>query len=180
VSFGMSPAYEVGVLTFESHESAERLVRSLRQAGTVHKGIEVAILEHTDGGRFSVHSYEEEVTVGQHVAGGAILGGLLTSLLLGPFGLVAGLVGGGVVGASMGGSHPHELGMSPEFTTKLKAALPRDSSAVLIVGDPDEVNELIGHVRAADVVTKIEIHEPLTDAQTEAIRRALEEARTSS
>jgi uncharacterized membrane protein len=180
MSVGMSPAYEVGVLTFEGHESAERLVRTLRQGGTVHKGTEVAILEHTDGGRFSVHSYEEEATVGQHVAGGAIIGGLLTSLLLGPFGLIAGLVGGGIVGASIGGSHPHELGMSPEFTTKLKAALPKDSSAVLIIGDPDEVGELLGHVRAADVVTKIEIHEPLTKAQTETIRRALDEARASA
>jgi uncharacterized membrane protein len=180
MSFTMSPAYEVGVLTFEGHGSAERLVRSLRQAGTVHKGTEVAILEHTEGGRFSVHSYEEEATVGQHVAGGAIVGGLLTSLLLGPFGLVAGLLGGGLVGASMGGSHPHELGMSPEFTSKLKAALPRDSSAVLVVGDPEEVSELMGHVRATDVVTKIEIHEPLTQSQTEAIRQALDEARPSA
>ncbi len=176
----MSPAYEVGVLTFEGHESAERLVRSLRAAGAVRKGTEVAILEHTSGGRFSVHSYEEEATVGQHVAGGAIVGGLLTSLLLGPFGLLAGVLGGGLVGASMGGSHPHELGMSEEFTSKLKAALPKDSSAVLVVGDPDEVSELVGRVRAADVVTKIEIHHPLTEAQTEAIRRALDEARASA
>jgi uncharacterized membrane protein len=180
MSYTMSPAYEVGVLTFEGHESAERLVRSLREAGAVHQGTEIAILEHTPGGRFSVHSYEHGATVGSHVAGGAIVGGLLTALLLGPFGLVAGLVGGGLVGASMGGTHPHDLGMSPEFTSKLKEALPTDSSAVLIVGDPDEVKELMGHIRSTDDVTKLEIHEPLSQAQTEAIRKALDEGRSDA
>ena len=173
----MSPAYEVGVLTFEGHQAAERLVMSLREAGVVSKGNEVAILEHAPNGRFSVHSYEAEGSVASHVAGGAIVGGLLTSLLLGPFGLMAGLIGGGLVGASMGGSHPHDLEMSQEFTARLKASLPRDSSAVLIVGDPEVVSELMGHIRS-DAVTKIEIHEPLTDAQVQTIKQALETAKT--
>jgi uncharacterized membrane protein len=170
----MSPGYEVGVLTFEGHDAAERLVTSLRGSGVITKGNEVAILEHAPGGRFSVHSYESEASVGSHVAGGAIVGGLLTSLLFGPFGLVAGLIGGGLVGASLGGSHPHELGMSQEFTAKLRASLPRDSSAVLIIGDPQAVSELMSHIHASDVVTKVEIHEPLTEAQVQTIKQALE------
>lgn len=175
--FTMSPAYEVGVLTFDGHESAERLVTSLRDAGVVRPGNEVAILEHAPDGRFSIHSYAAETSVGAHIAGGAVVGGLLTSLLLGPFGLIAGIIGGGIVGASLGGSHPHQLEMSPEFTSTLKESLPADSSAVLMIGDPDEVGELMGHIRASDVVSKIELHEPLTEAQVASIRQALESAK---
>lgn len=73
----------------------------------------------------------------------------------------------------MGGANPHDLELSDDFVDRLKAALPPDSSAVLIVGEPEGVSELMGEIRSADVVTRTELHEPLTDAQVVAIRAAL-------
>jgi uncharacterized membrane protein len=91
--------------------------------------------------------------------------------------LVAGILGGAAVGASAGGANPHDLALSDDFVERLKAALPPDSSAVVIVGEPEGVGELMGEIRGAGgVVTKTELHEPLSDAQVAAIRSALEQA----
>jgi len=94
----MSAAYEVGVVTFEGYDAAEHLVESLRQRGAVGVTNEVAIVEHHASGRFSVHSYTAEHTRGRKAAEGAVVGALGGALLFGPFGLVAGLLGGGLVG----------------------------------------------------------------------------------
>jgi len=170
----MSPAYEVGVVTFEGSDAAERLVGSLRERGAVGISNEVGILEHHASGRFSVHAYTAERTRGEKVSAGAAIGALGGALLFGPFGLVAGLLGGAAVGFSAFGADPHDLGLSDDFVARLKAALPLDSSAVVIVGEPEGVGELMGDIRSADVVTRTELHEPLTDAQVAAVRAALE------
>jgi len=170
----MSAAYEVGVVTFVGSDAAERLVESLRQRGAVGVSNEVGIVEHQASGRFSVHAYTAEHTRGQKAGEGAVIGALGGALLFGPFGLVAGLLGGAAVGASAGGADPHDLGLSDDFVDRLKAALPPDSSAVVIVGEPEGVGELMGEIRSADVVTRTELHEPLSDAQIAAVRAALE------
>jgi ethanolamine utilization protein EutP (predicted NTPase) len=47
----------------------------------------------------------------------------------------------------------------------------------VILGEPEGVGELMGEIRGAGgVVTKTELHEPLSDAQVAAIRSALEQA----
>jgi len=74
----------------------------------------------------------------------------------------------------MRGANPHDLELSERFVDQLKASLPPDSSAVLVVGEPEGVEELMGEIRSADIVTRTELHEPLSDAQVAAIRTALE------
>jgi uncharacterized membrane protein len=170
----MFAAYEVGVATFEGSEAAERVVESLRQRGAVGVSNEVAIVEHHPSGRFSIHAYTAEHTRGRKAGEGAVIGALGGALLFGPFGLVAGLIGGAAVGASAGGADPHDLGLSDDFVDRLKSALPPDSSAVVIVGEPEGVGELMGDIRSADVVTRTELHQPLSDAQVAAVRAALE------
>ena len=170
----MSAAYEIGVITFEGSDAAERLVESLRERGVVGMSNEVGIVEHHGSGSYSVHSYTAEHTRGRKVGEGALVGALGGALLFGPFGLLVGIFGGGLVGASMGGADPHDLELSDEFVDQLKAALPPNSSAVLIVGEPDGVGELMGEIRSSDAVSKAELHEPLTDAQVSALRAALE------
>ena len=170
----MSSAFEVGFVAFAETDAAGRVVDGLRKMGAEHLVNDVSVVEHHSNGRFSVHAYSQETTRGAHIGVGAIVGALLGTLLLGPFGLVAGLVGGGAVGASLGGRNPHDLGLSEKFVEELRASLPRGSSAVVIVGDPDRVEELMGHVRKTDVVIAKELREPLSDQQADAIRAAIE------
>ena len=170
----MGPAYEIGVVTFQGSTAAESLVASLRERGAVGTSNEVGIIEHHASGRYSVHSYTAEHTRGHHAGAGALVGALAGALLMGPFGLLAGLFGGGLVGASMGGAKAHDLELSDAFTRRLKEALPPDSSAVLVVGEPDTVEQLMGEIHSSDAVSTMELREPLTDAQVAAVQQALE------
>lgn len=169
----MSSVFEVGVIAFADTDTAERVVNGLREMGATHIVQDVSLVEHHKNGRFSVHAYSQETSRGAKMGAGAVVGTLVGALLLGPFGMVIGLVGGGAVGASLGGRNAHDLGLSDEFVEELRAALPPGSSAVLIAGEPEQVDELMGHVRKTDAVVAKELREPLTDAQSKAIREAI-------
>jgi uncharacterized membrane protein len=169
----MSPVFEVGVIAFADTESANRVVDGLRQMGATHLVNDVSLIEHHKDGRFSVHAYSQETSRGAKIGAGAVIGTLAGALLLGPFGMVMGLVGGGAVGASLGGRNPHDLGLSDAFVQELRDALPRGSSAVLIAGEPDRVDEMMGHVRTSGSVVAKELREPLTAEQSKAIREAI-------
>ena len=172
----LSPIFEVGVLTFGTADAADRVVDGLRERGATHLVNQVSTLEHHASGRFSVHSYTAQASRGAHVGMGVALGGLV-GMLFGPFGLLAGLIGGGAVGASMPGQSAHDLGLSDAFVERLKASLPPDSSAVLILGEPATVDELVGQVQAGDMVTADEFRQPLSEEQSRTIRDAIESSR---
>ena len=169
----MSSVFEVGVIAFADTDTAERVVNGLREMGATNIVQDVSLVEHHKNGRFSVHAYSQETSRGAKMGAGAVVGTLVGALLLGPFGMVIGLVGGGAVGASLGGRNAHDLGLSDEFVEELRAALPPGSSAVLIAGEPEQVDELMGHVRKTDAVVAKELREPLTDEQSKAIRQAI-------
>ena len=180
MSSSMSPAYEIGIVTFGDTDGARRLVDGLREAKKVGLTNEVGIVEHHGSGKFTVHGYTAEATKGQHAGGGAAIGAVAGALVLGPFGLLAGVIGGALVGYSMGGADPHDLQLSEDFLRRLEESLPPGSSAVLIVGEPEVVDQLIGEIHASDAVTKAELREPLTDAQAAAIRDAIERHRAAT
>jgi uncharacterized membrane protein len=169
----MEAAYEVGVLTFEGKDRAESTMESIRRAPGGRPDVDVSVLEHHPNGRFGVHVYNPEPTKGSHMAEGAFVGAAIGGLLLGPFGLAAGLLGGVGVGATMQGRKKDDLELSDDFVRELKAALPPDSSAVLIVGEPEVVHGLMGIVRAEDVVSVLELHHPLNEAQAAVLNEAL-------
>ena len=171
----MSPIFEVGVVAFADPDAAGRVVDGLRQMGATRLVNDLSVMEHHANGRFSVHAYSEQTSRGAKMGAGAVVGTLAGALLLGPFGIVVGLVGGGAVGASLGGRNPHDLGLSETFVDELRASLPPGSSAVLIAGEPDQVDELMGHVRNTGAVVAKELREPLTDAQAKAMRDAIEQ-----
>jgi uncharacterized membrane protein len=174
-TMAMSPVFEVGVVAFADTDSADRVVDGLRAMDATHLVNDISLIEHHENGRFSVHAYSQETTRGANIGAGAVIGTVVGALFLGPFGLVAGLIGGGAVGASLGGRNPHDLGLSDAFVSELRASLPRGSSAVLIAGEPDHVEELMGHVRKTDAVIVKELREPLSDEQAAAIRKAIEQ-----
>lgn len=171
----MSPIFEVGVVAFADPDAAGHVVDGLRQMGATRLVNDLSVMEHHANGRFSVHAYSEQTSRGAKMGAGAVVGTLAGALLLGPFGIVVGLVGGGAVGASLGGRNPHDLGLSETFVDELRASLPPGSSAVLIAGEPDQVDELMGHVRNTGAVVAKELREPLTDAQAKAMRDAIEQ-----
>jgi len=171
----MSPVFEVGVLAFPDADAAGRVADGLRESNITDLVNDISILQHQPDGRFSVHAWSQETTRGAHMATGAVIGAIAGTLLLGPFGPLLGLLGGGAVGASMGGRDPHDLGLSEDFVTELRASLPPGSSAVLVVGEPGEVGELMGRIRATDAVISKELHQPLTNEQAKAIRDAIEQ-----
>jgi uncharacterized membrane protein len=169
----MSSVFEVGFLSFSDEDAATALAEQLRAGGATHKVNDVSVLEHKASGKFSVHAYSDERTKGQGVAGGAVVGSLVGALLLGPFGLLAGLVGGAAVGATVQGRDPRDLELNDEFVAELRASLPPGSSGLLIVGEPEPVEELMGSVHASGVVVAKAIRHPLTDAQAAAINAAI-------
>jgi len=176
----MTPGYEVGVLVFSDEKTADGVVEGLRRMGATQLVNDVSVLEHHPDGRFSVHSFAQGATRGTKVGAGAIIGSLAGALVLGPFGLLAGLVGGGVVGATLGGRDPHDLGLSDDFVQELRDSLPAGSSAVLIVGDQDKIEELMGHVKSSDVAAAKVLRSPLTESQAAAIHKAVEEQQRRS
>jgi uncharacterized membrane protein len=175
----MSPAFEIGFLAFDGTDAADRVIGGLRERGATHLVNDIAVLEHHASGKFSLHAYSDETTRGSKIAGGVAVGTLTAALLLGPLGLLAGALGGGLVGWSLGGRDPHDIGLSDEFMRGIRDALPPDSSAVLVLGEPDVVRELVGEIRAGDVAVKTEIRHPLTDEQATAIRTSIEQQRSS-
>jgi uncharacterized membrane protein len=170
----MSSVFEVGVVAFPETDAAGRVVDGLLKMDATRLVNDISILEHHANGRFSVHAYSQQTSRGAKMGAGAVFGTLAGALLLGPFGMVVGLVGGGAVGAALGGRNPHDLGLSEAFVGELRASLPAGSSAVLIAGEPEQVEELMGHVRSTGAVVTKELREPLTDAQAKAMREAIE------
>jgi uncharacterized membrane protein len=170
----MRPAFEIGVVAFADTDSADHVVEDLRAMNATHLVNDVSLIEHHANGRFSVHAYSQETSRGANMGTGAVIGTMVGALLLGPLGLLVGLIGGGAVGASMGGRNTHDLGLSDTFVKELRDSLPPGSSAVLIAGEPERVEELMGHVRKTGAVVARELREPLTDEQAAAIRQAIE------
>ena len=77
-----------------------------------------------------------------------------------------------IVGYSMGGSSPNEVGISDEFLCTIEDALPPGSSALLVIGDGETVGQLIAEVRSSDVVVRTEVRRPLSESQTQQVREA--------
>jgi len=170
----MGPAFEIGVVTFTGSQGAHHAASGLIEHA---EGIltEVAVLEHEASDRFAIHSYASERTRGANAATGAVVGAFF-GVLLGPLGVVAGLAGGTAVGAAWGGRNPHDLTLSDAFVASLKAALPLDSSALLLMGDPEVVEQVTHEIHAADETSALVIREPLTTEQIAAIRDAISDA----
>jgi uncharacterized membrane protein len=111
---------------------------------------EVGFVEHRHSGRlvlrgtFAGHylDVDESDRVSQKGAGeGAVAGGLVGALL-GPPGIALGLVVGGVIGSKAGTSSDTEA--EPQvLADQLRAAVPRSSSAVVLIAAAADVDEML-------------------------------------
>ena len=111
---------------------------------------EVGFVEHHHNGHlllrgmFAGHyvDVDESDHVSQKGAGeGAVAGGLI-GVLLGPPGIAVGLVVGGVVGSNAGNASDVEV--EPEaLADQLRAAVPRSSSAIVLIAPAADVDEML-------------------------------------
>ncbi len=106
-----------------------------------------------------------------HAGEGAATGGLV-GVLGGPPGIAVGLLLGGLIGAHTGS--PDEVEAEPDaFAERVREAVPRSSSAVVMIAAPDEVEALVSALggEAAEVIRR-----PLSDDEAAAVEQALRSA----
>ena len=125
----------------------ERAERSGGEASWTQK---VGFVERHHNGRlllrgtFAGHYVDFEE--GHHVSGsGAVAGfagGMVLGALLGPAGMAAGMVAGAAIGSQVG--EPDETEPEPEeLADRIRAAVPRSWSAIVLIGAPGDVDEML-------------------------------------
>jgi uncharacterized membrane protein len=172
---------ELAVVRFRGVEAAyEAFAEARGEAGPdapwVH---EVGFVEHHQNGKlvlrgvFAGHYVEVDETahVSEKGAGeGAVAGGLV-GLLGGPPGLAVGLVLGAIVGSQLAEST--ETDPEPQvLVDHLLGALPRSSSAIVMIAPPRDVEEMLAAIGV--------IRQRLTRDQVVAIEASLSEAPAES
>ncbi len=148
---------DLGIVQFDGEGTAvERYAAaSERSGGGAQWTHEVGFVEHHHNGRLVVRGtfagryldVDESDRVSQKGAGeGAIAGGLL-GVLLGPPGIAVGIVGGGLIGSQAGA--PSDTEAEPAMLAeKLRAAVPRSSSAVVVIAAAPDVEEMLAELGA--------------------------------
>jgi uncharacterized membrane protein len=111
---------------------------------------EVGFIEHHQSGKVVLRGnfagHYVDVDEGLHVsqvgaAEGFLVGAILGVLLGGPPGFAAGLVAGATVGSQFGNG---ENDPEPEvLVERLRAAVPRAGSAIILIAEPSEVDEML-------------------------------------
>ena len=138
---------------------------------------EIGFVEHHHNGRlllrgtFAGHylDVDESDHVNQKGAGeGAVAGGLVGALL-GPAGIAVGLIVGGTIGAKTGAADETEA--EPQvLAEQLRAAVPRSSSAVVLIGPSEDVDAMVSALgESARAVTR----QTLTADQAAALEASL-------
>jgi uncharacterized membrane protein len=148
-----------------------------RSPGNARWSKHIAIVEHHRHGHlllrgmFAGHylDVDESDHVSQKGAGeGAVAGGLI-GVLAGPAGIAVGLVVGGIVGSKTG--DPSDVEAEPQdLAARLREAIPRGSSAIVLFAPDDEVDEMLAALgdKAKDVA-----RQSLSDQETAALEASL-------
>ena len=173
---------DVAVAQFDGEGTAVRRYAAAREGPGADPPWtnKVGFVEHHRNGRlllrgtFAGHylDVDESDRVSQKGAGeGAVAGGLVGALL-GPVGIAVGLTLGTVVGSRAGKTD--ELEAEPEaLADQLRAAVPRSSSAIVLIADPPDVDEMVAALDAgAHGITR----QTLTPEQQAALETSLSAA----
>jgi uncharacterized membrane protein len=180
-------ALELAVLRFDGENAAVDHYARARDAAFVRGSTEgprwtrdVGFVERHHNGRllmrgmFAGHylDLDEGDDFSQRGAGeGAATGGLL-GVLAGPPGIAVGLVLGMFVGAHAGSPDQAEA-EPPTLAEQMRDAVPRSSSAIVMVAAPEEVEELVGAVGDGAAET---VRRALAGEEVAALEAALGEA----
>jgi uncharacterized membrane protein len=156
---------ELAALRFRGQETAALRYADAkdRSGSSARWAQEVGFVERHHGGRLALRGtfaghyldIDESDHVSQQGAGeGAVAAGLI-GVLGGPPGIALGILLGGVLGAELGpvsDAEPEPL----ELADKLRAAVPRSSSAVVMVAEAADVDAMLAafETSAEDVVRR--------------------------
>jgi uncharacterized membrane protein len=170
---------DVAVVRFDGQNGAVSAFAAMRdrshpEARWIH---EIGFVErHHNGhillrGTFAGHyvDFDESDHVSESGAGkGAVIGGLLGAVL-GPAGIASGIAIGGTIGSETGRRSDVEI--EPELLLdRLRAAVPRASSAIVLFASADDVDAMLAALPDDHAETA---RETLTSAQTSALQESL-------
>ena len=164
------------VLAFDTaRERSSASAAWVRQIGFVeHHGNGHLVLRGTFAGHYV--DIDEAIHVSQRgAAEGWAIGGVI-GVLAGPLGLVIGMVLGALVGSLVG--KPTEVDPEPQaLADELRAAVPRGSSAMVVIANAPDVDALLAavHDPRAHITRKT-----LTPDEAAAIQTSLREAPEAS
>lgn len=144
---------DLALVSFHGVNSAAEAFATARgRMGTAPRWTsEVGFVEHHHSGHLALRGtfagHYVDVDEADHVsergaAEGAGIGAVLGTILGGPLGLAVGTVAGGTLGSQVG--QPSELDAEPEpLADRLRAAVPRSGSAIVLIADADDVGAMI-------------------------------------
>jgi uncharacterized membrane protein len=144
---------EFALLTFDGvNSAAEAFVAARDRSGAAARWTsEVGFVEHHESGhlvlRGTFAGHYVDVDEALHVsergtAEGVAAGAVIGTLLAGPLGLAVGTVTGATIGSQLG--KPSETEPEPQpLAERLRAAVPRSGSAIVLIAGADDVAEMI-------------------------------------
>lgn len=147
---------DFALLSFAGVNSAAEAFAAARdRSGTAAPWTsEVGFVEHHENGhlvlRGTFAGHYVDVDEALHVSGrgteeGVAVGAVIGTLLGGPLGLAVGTVLGGTIGSQLG--KPSETDTDPEpLADRLRAAVPRSGSAIVLIAGADDVDKMIAAV----------------------------------
>jgi uncharacterized membrane protein len=126
----------------DARDSSDGEARWAREVGFVERHAHGHLLLR---GTFAGHyvDVDESDHVNQKGAGeGAVAGGVLGALLAGPLGIAVGLLVGGLAGSQTGTASDSEA--EPQLLAdRLRDAVPRSSSAIVLIAPAADVDEML-------------------------------------
>jgi uncharacterized membrane protein len=171
---------DFALLSFDGVNSAAEAFAAARDrsGAAAPWASEVGFVEHHDSGhlvlRGTFAGHYVDVDEALHVSGrgtaeGATAGAVIGTLLGGPLGLAVGSVAGGTIGSQVG--KPSETDPEPQpLAERLRAAVPRSGSAIVLIADANDVDQMIAAIgeTSAQVIRKA-----LTPEEAAAVRASL-------
>jgi uncharacterized membrane protein len=166
-------------LSFDGVNSAgEAFVAARDRSGAAPWTSEVGFVEHHENGhlvlRGTFAGHYVDVDEALHVSErgteeGVAVGAVIGTLLGGPLGLAVGTVTGATLGSQLG--KPSETDAEPEpLAERLRAAVPRSGSAIVLIADANDVEEMIAAIGEA---SSQRIRKALTPEEAAAVQASL-------
>jgi uncharacterized membrane protein len=172
---------EVRAIVFDGRKTAGKALDNLEDEGAITWLDEVAVVSRGKHGMIRVHSTwaQDDTGVTGGIGLGALTGGLIGALM-GPGGAVAGAIGAGAIaGGSLGGmlGLTTEIAVGDERLEDFAAKLKNDTSALILVSDPNRATEFVNAFRSYNGEV-IETH--LNEHDVKALSEALKAHRQRS
>jgi len=147
---------DFALLTFSGVNSAVKAFDAARDRSGPDASwpSEVGFVEHHENGhvvlRGTFAGHYVDVDEALHTSGrgteeGVAIGAVIGTLVSGPLGLAVGSVLGGTIGSQVGQASQHDPEPG-ELVERLRSAVPRSASAIVVIADPHHVDDVIAAV----------------------------------